>query len=132
MTRDHGQQPVSVEHEEQNADQRDDGRDDLGQAHLQGHGDVFYIVGHTGENIAPGMRIKIFDGQLLQLDVDGLAHVIDEILGHIDHNELLNEVADHRERIEKAHDNGGVPQTADLLLTPSVMISTMSASLLGA
>ena len=78
---------------------------------MQGHGDVFYIVGHTGENIAPGMRIKIFDGQLLQLDVDGLAHVIDEILGHIDHNELLNEVADHRERIEKAHDNGGVPQS---------------------
>ena len=42
------QQPVPIEHKEQYADQSDNCGDNLGQAHLQGHGDVLHVICHTG------------------------------------------------------------------------------------
>ena len=97
--RDQRQQPVPIEHKEQHADQRNNRGDDLGQAHLQGHGDILHVVGHPGEDIAPGMGVKILDGQLFQLDINGLAHIVDQILRYVDHDKLLNQVAYHRQGI---------------------------------
>ena len=60
------------------------------------------------------MGIEIFNGQFFQLDINGAAHIVNQILRHVDHDKLLNQIAHHGQRIQQSHNQRRMPQCPEI------------------
>ncbi|MMZ59234.1 hypothetical protein D1872_212600 [compost metagenome] len=82
---DQGQKRADRQHHHDNADDRQDRSDQLGQTLLQGVADIVHIIRNPAQNFPVRPGIEVFQRQLVQFPVDVLAQIVDGLLGHAGH-----------------------------------------------
>ena len=82
---DDGEDPVGGDHEDESTDERYTARDQRGQGVVEHCVDVVHIVGETGHDLTGGMRVKIANGELLQLGKEIVADLFQGGLSDVQH-----------------------------------------------
>ena len=87
--RDHGEQRADREHHDQDADDGQDRRDQLGQALLERLADVVDVVGDAAQDVAARLAVEVRQRQAPELLVDALAEPVHGPLGDAGHDVRL-------------------------------------------
>ena len=88
--RDHREERADREHHDQHADDRQQRRDELGQALLERLADVVDVVGDAAQQVAAGMVVEVAQRQPGELVVDVAAQPVDGPLGDPGHDVRLS------------------------------------------
>ena len=88
--RDQGEQRADRQHHDQHADDRQQRRDQLGQALLERLADVVDVVRDPAEDVAAGVRVEVAERQPAQLAIDLFAQAEDAPLGDAGHDVALD------------------------------------------
>ena len=97
--RDHGEDRADREHHDQDADDGQQRRDELGQALLERLPDVVDVVGHPAQQVAAGVRVEIAQRQAGELLVDIAAQAVHRPLGDTGHDPGLSPREDRAEDV---------------------------------
>ena len=78
--------------------------DDLGDAGVEGVGHGVHVVGDAAHHFAVGILVEEVDGQLVDLDDDGVAQVIGDLVGDVGQGEALGVGEEHAQYVQPQQD----------------------------
>ena len=112
--RDDRQQRADPEHHQQDADDRAQRGDELGERLLERVRDVVDVVGDAAQRVAAGMRVEVAQGQARQLGVDIAAHPVDRPLGDAGHDVGLAPGEQRADDVDGRDEQEGVPERGEV------------------
>jgi hypothetical protein len=95
--------PADGEHHVADADDHDDGSDELGDALGEALVDRVDVIGDVGEDFAVVVRIEILDGKAVDFILDVFAHFVGDVIGDFGHDETLDIVERGADPIQDQH-----------------------------
>ena len=129
--RDQREDRADREHHDQHADDRQQRRDELGQALLERLADVVDVVGDAAQQVAARVVVEVAQRQPAELAVDVLAQPVDGPLGDAGHDVGLHPAEERAEQVDRRR---AMPRIAaeraevDARAGREVMAASMSAS----